>query len=94
MKRIKRQLIEVEGELIEAKKLRNEKRREARSARSVVKKRNKQLALETAMKAVEGLKQHRSALEGVAVRKSTAPRNSQKKKRSKARRIRRGTGQR
>jgi hypothetical protein len=92
MKRIKKQLAEIEGELIEGKKLVKEKDRAVARARTSVKKNNSLLAAQTARKGVLGLKQYRSVLEEIEVEKSTAGRGRQPKKKNKTRRARRGSG--
>jgi hypothetical protein len=89
MKKVKKHLAEIEGELIEGKKLVNEKDRAVARARTAVKKANSLLAAQTARKGVLGLKKHRSVLEEIEVKKSTASRGRRPKRKSKTRRTRR-----
>ena len=72
MKRIKKQLLKVESELVEGKKLINEKKHEMEKADTKLKKNNKKWALRTIKKAVEDLEHHRDRLEDLAAKENSA----------------------
>jgi hypothetical protein len=89
MKQIKKQLGEVEKEIIEGKKLVREKKRAARKAGTLLERDNKVRALQTAVQGVAELREYREALEDTAVKKTAGRRGAQNKRRGPGRKRRR-----
>ena len=67
MMKIRSDIVQVEGELIEAKKMLNEKRRARRRTRSAIERDNISRMAATLEKTVAELKDHRSVLEEIEV---------------------------
>jgi hypothetical protein len=89
MKQIKKQLGEVEKEIIAGKKLVREKQRALRKAGTFVEQDNKARAFTTAVRGVEGLEDYREALEDTEVKKSSGRRGSKNERHGSGRKRRR-----